>query len=396
MNLTFTPEEEGFRQGVAEWFDNNLPSMEDRPHGGGLGEATDEEFEKARAWHRKLYEGGWVGISWPKKYGGREATLIEQVIFQQEASRAGAPPGVNMIGIGMIGPTIMQWGTEEQKQYYLQPMLSGEEIWAQGFSEPGSGSDVASLQCSAVRDGDDYIVNGQKVWTTGAQWSKWIELLVRTDPAKPKHEGISCLIVDMESPGITVRPLKQITGDASFNEIFFENVRVPRANLLGPENDGWKVAITTLMNERVAIGGLGVGEDALAQLVELARRVRRHGRAAAEDSAVRQQIARFAIEIKAAKYSAMRRLTKQLRGEQPGPEGSAGKLTLTDLQLQMSRFAYELLGPYAALIETSPHRVGGGQWATRVMEARGISIAGGTTEIQKNILAIRALHLPRT
>jgi alkylation response protein AidB-like acyl-CoA dehydrogenase len=395
MDLKFTPAEEAFRQAVADWFDQHLPPKEERPKTSGLGEETAEEFTKARAWHRKLYEAGWIGLSWPKTYGGREASLIEQVIFQQEAARVGAHPGVNIIGIGMIGPTIMQWGTEEQKQRYLQPMLASDEIWAQGFSEPGAGSDVASLQCSAVRDGDDYIVNGQKVWTTGAQWSKWMELLVRTDPSKPKHEGISCLIVDMQSPGITVRPLKQITGDAAFNEVFFENVRVPRANLLGAENEGWKVAITTLMNERVAIGGLGVGEGVLDQLVDLARRVRRHGKMAAADSAVRQQIAQFAIEIKAAKYSAMRRLTKQLRGEQPGPEGSAGKLTLTELQLKMSRFAYELLGPYAALIETSPYRIGRGLWATRVMEARGMSIAGGTTEIQKNILAIRALHLPR-
>jgi alkylation response protein AidB-like acyl-CoA dehydrogenase len=395
MDLTFTPAEEAFRQAVAAWFDQHLPPREERPRLGGLGEETAAEFAKARAWHRKLYEGGWIGLSWPKQYGGRAATLIEQVIVQQEAARVGAPPGVNLIGIGMIGPTLMQWGTEEQKQRYLRPMLSGEEIWAQGFSEPGAGSDVASLQCSAVRDGDDYIVNGQKVWTTGAQWARWIELLVRTDPSRPKHEGLSCLIVDMQSPGISVRPLKQITGDASFNEVFFDNVRVPRANLLGPENDGWKVAITTLMHERVAIGGLGMGENALEQLVDLARRVRRHGRAAAADSAVRQQLAQFAIEIKAAKYSAMRRLTKQLRGEAPGPEGSVGKLTLTELQLKMSRFAYELLGPYAALIETSPYRVGRGQWGTRVMEARGLSIAGGSTEIQKNILAVRTLRLPR-
>jgi alkylation response protein AidB-like acyl-CoA dehydrogenase len=395
MDLRFTPAEEAFRQEVAAWFAQHLPVREERPHTTGLGEETAAEFAKARVWHRKLYEAGWIGLSWPKQYGGREASLIEQVIFQQEAARVGAHPGVNIIGIGMIGPTIMQWGTEAQKQRYLQPMLAAEEIWAQGFSEPGAGSDVASLQCAAVRDGDEYIVNGQKVWTTGAQWSKWIELLVRTDPTTPKHEGISCLIVDMESPGIIVRPLKQITGEASFNEIFFENVRVPRANLLGPENAGWKVAITTLMNERVAIGGLGVGENALNQLVDLARRVRRHGKVAAADAAVRQQLAQFAIEIKAAKYAALRRLTKQLRGEQPGPEGSAGKLTLTELQLKMSRFAYELLGPYAALIETSPHHVGSGKWATRVMEARGMSIAGGTTEIQKNILAMRALRLPR-
>jgi alkylation response protein AidB-like acyl-CoA dehydrogenase len=395
MDLTFTPEEEAFRQEVAAWFENNLPPREGRPQSGILGEGAAEGFAKARAWHRKLYQGGWVGLSWPAQYGGRAATLIQQVIFQQEAMRVGAPAGVNQIGIGMIGPTIMQWGTEAQKQRYLQPMLAGEEIWAQGFSEPGAGSDVASLQCSAGSDGDDYIVNGQKVWTTGAQWARWIELLVRTDPTKPKHEGISCLIVDMQSPGITVRPLQQITGDASFNEIFFDNVRVPRANLLGPENDGWKVAITTLMHERVAIGGLGVSEAALEQLVDLARRIRRRGKSAATDSAVRQQLAQFAIEIKAAKYSAMRRLTRQLRGEPPGPEGSAGKLILTDLQLQMSRFAYELLGPYAALIETSPHRIGSGKWATRVMEARGMAIAGGTTEIQKNILAVRALRLPR-
>ncbi len=395
MDLGFTPAEEAFRHELRTWLEAHLPAHR---HGAGLGmEAFSDRaaFERARAWHRELHAGGWVGLHWPREYGGRGATLVEQAIFQQELARAGASPGVNLIGIGMIGPTIMQWGTEAQKRRYLPPMLAGDEIWAQGFSEPEAGSDVASLTTSARLDGDHFVVTGQKVWTSGAHLSDWIELLVRTDPAAPRHQGLSCLIVDLHAPGITVRPLKQITGDESFNEVFFDDVHVPRENLLGGLNEGWMVAITTLMNERVALGGVAAHERLLAQIVDLARRVRRRGRAAAEDPGVRQEIARFATEVKAIQFSGYRRLTRQLTGAPPGPEGSAGKLAGSELALRMLRFAYELLGPYAVLTETSPHRVGRGAWGRHALGARAMTIAGGTSEIQKNILALRALGLPR-
>lgn len=396
MDLSFTAEEEAFRQQVRQWLAEHLPAHRGGASLRGEAVADREQFELTRAWHRELHAGGWVGIHWPREYGGRGATLIEQAIFQQEMTRARANTGVNQIGIGFIGATIMRWGTEEQKRRYLPPMLAADEIWAQGFSEPDAGSDIASLRTSAREEGDCFVVNGQKVWTSGAQFSDWIELLVRTDPDVPKHEGISCLIVDMHSPGITVRPLRQITGDESFSEVFFEEVRVPKANLLGEKNKGWMVAITTLMNERVALGGgVAVHDRLLEQIVDLARRVRRNGRPVAEDHSVRQEIARFATEMKATQFSGYRRLTRQLRGEPAGPDGSAGKLATSELALRMLRFAYELLGPYAVLIETSPWRLGRGQWARNALGARAATIAGGTSEIQKNILAIRTLRLPR-
>ncbi|MGH8006821.1 MAG: acyl-CoA dehydrogenase family protein, partial [Candidatus Binatia bacterium] len=248
MDFNFTPEEEAFRQELRTWLQNNLPKDYD-PENLDAGEA-DSRFEFQRAWQKKAHAAGWVGIHWPEEYGGRGASLIEMFIFNQEMTKARAPRYANTLGIMMSGPTLIHWGTEDQKQRYLPKILSGEEIWCEGLSEPNAGSDLASMQIRAVEDGDSFVVNGQKVWTSFAHRAEYIQLFVRTDPNAAKHKGITCLIVDMKSPGVTVRPLVQITGDADFNEVFFEDVRVPKANQLGPKHEGWQVLVTTLMHER--------------------------------------------------------------------------------------------------------------------------------------------------
>ncbi len=393
MDFNYSPEKETFRQEVRAWLEANLP--EDLREGRDEELSHDERWKRHKVWHTKLYEGGWVGIWWPKEYGGRGASVIEQAIFNEELGRAGAPAGVNMNGMTLLGPTLMHWGTEEQKKRFLPKILPAEEIWCQGYSEPGSGSDLASLQTRAVEDGDYFIVNGQKVWTSQAQHSDWCFLLVRTDPSAPKHQGISYLLVDMHSPGITVRPLVQITGDAEFNEVFFEDVRVPKKNLVGEKNRGWMVAITTLMFERVATSSYFRFEKILPQVFDLARRVELHGKPASEDTSVRQQLAQFAIEAEAIKYNDLRRLTRQLKGQPPGPEGSFSKITTTELNLRIANFAVELLGPYAVLEKGSPFVIDHARWARRVLGARAGTIAAGTNEIQRGIIGERVLGLSK-
>ena len=393
MDFNFSPSEEKFRQEVRSWLDANLP--EDLREGRDEELSQDERWQRHRAWHKKLYEGGWVGLWWPKEYGGRGASFIEQVIFNEELARSGAPAGVNMNGITLLGPTLMHWGTEEQKKRFLPKILPAEEIWCQGYSEPGSGSDLASLQTRAVEDGDYFVVNGQKVWTSQAQYSDWCFLLVRTDPNAPKHQGISYILVDMHNPGVTVRPLVQITGDAEFNEVFFEDVRVPKKNLVGELHRGWMVAITTLMYERAATGGYFRFGKTLPQLVVLARQIEVNGRPAIEDTSVRQQLAQFAIEAEAIKYNELRRLTRQLKGQPPGPEGSFAKITTTELNLRIANFAMELLGPYSVLEKGSPLALDHARWSRRMLGARAGTIAAGTNEIQRGIIGERVLGLPK-
>ncbi|MEW6297085.1 MAG: acyl-CoA dehydrogenase [Thermodesulfobacteriota bacterium] len=393
MDFRYSPAEEQFRREVRSWLEANLPA--DLREGRDEDLSQDGRWERHKAWHAKLYEGGWVGIWWPKEYGGRGASVIEQAIFNEELGRAGAPPGDNINGITLLGPTLMHWGTEEQKKRFLPKILPAEEIWCQGYSEPGAGSDLASLQTRAVEDGDAFVVNGQKVWTSQAQYADWCFLLVRTDPNAPKHHGISYLLVDMHSPGVTVRPLVQITGDAEFNEVFFEDVRVPKTNLVGEKNRGWMVAVTTLMYERVATGSYFRLEKILPQLFDLARRAEINGRPAVADAAVRQQLAQFAIEAEAIKYNDLRRLTRQLKGQPPGPEGSFSKITMTELNLRIATFAMELLGPYAVLEKGSPFAVDHARWARRMLGARAGTIAAGTNEIQRGIIGERVLGLPK-
>jgi alkylation response protein AidB-like acyl-CoA dehydrogenase len=393
MDFNYSPDQEAYRQEVRTWLEANQPAPltpEER-------ERIDEDLLWARnkRWHKKLYDQGWVGLNWPKQYGGRGATFIEQVIFQQELGRLNLPMGVNVLGIIMTGPALMQWGTDEQKERYLKPILTADEIWCEGMSEPGAGSDLASIQTRAELHGDEFIVNGQKVWTTYAQRSDFCQLFVRTDPDVPKHKGMSALLVDMRSPGVTVKPLKQITGDSEFNEIFFEDVRVPKENLLGPLNAGWQVLVATLMHERFGISEtIGGSEVIFGQLVEMARTVALDGRSAADDDEIRQQIAQFAIEVTAKKYNGLRALSKRLKGQQPGAESSIGKLISTDLSQRMTKFAARLIGGYATIERKSPFAADG-DWMRRILHVEMLTIAGGTSAVQKNMIGERILQLPK-
>src|SRR5208337_4023693 len=303
--------------------------------------------------------------------------------------------GCNVLGVIMTGPALMQWGTDEQKKRYLNPILAGDEIWCEGMSEPGAGSDLASIQCKAELKGDEFVVNGQKVWTTIAHRADFVQLFVRTDPDVPKHKGMSALLVDMKAPGVSVRPLRQITGDSEFNEIFFEDVRVPKENLLGPINMGWQVLVSTLMHERFGIGEtLGATEQVLAMLVEVARHAKLNGRPAAEDPDIRQQLAQFAIEAAARKYNGFRSLSRRLKGQLPGPEASISKLVSTDLTQWMLKFTSRLMGLYAYLERRSPFAIEG-DWMKRILQSESLTIAGGTSPVQKNMIGERILGLPK-
>jgi alkylation response protein AidB-like acyl-CoA dehydrogenase len=342
-----------------------------------------------------MYDGGWIGLNWPKEYGGRGATFIEQVIFQQELGRLGLPMGINVLGIIMTGPALMQWGTEPQKQRYLKPIIMADEIWCEGMSEPGAGSDLAAMETRADLQGDSFVVNGQKVWTTHAHRADFCQLFVRTDADSPKHKGLSCLLVDMKAQGVTVRPLKQISGEAEFNEIFFEDVRVPKENLLGPLNAGWQVLVSTLMHERFGISEtIGGTEVILVQLIELAKIIPLDGHSAADDDEIRQQLAQFVIEATAKKYNGLRALTRRLKGQQPGAESSIGKLVSTELSQRMTKFAARLLGPYA-LLERRSLFAPDGDWMRRILQSESLTIAGGTSAVQKNMIGERILQLPK-
>lgn len=393
MDFNFTPEEDAFRQELRTWLQDNLPKSYDPQEFDRIDAETRFEFQ--RTWQRKAYDAGWVGIHWPKEYGGRGANLMEMFIYNQEMYRAHAPRFANTLGLIMSGPTVFHWGTEEQKQRYLPKILSGEEIWCEGLSEPNAGSDLASLQTRAVEDGDSFVVNGQKVWTSYAHCADFIQLFVRTDPNAPKHRGITCLIVDMKSPGVTVRPLVQITGDAEFNEVFFEDVRVPKANMLGPLHEGWKVLVTTLMHERAGIGSELPVHRQLAELIRMAKALEIDGKPATEDPAVRQKLAQFAIESKAITYNMFRGFSKRLKGTPPGPEGSINKMFGSELNGRIAMFATELLGPYAQLTQGSTHAVDNGRWPRSALWYRLLTIGGGTSEIQRGILGDRLLGLPK-
>ncbi len=394
MDFNFSVEDEEFRREFRNWLEANLPESERIEPLDFLFEESEESWERRLNWHRKLHAGGWVGISWPKEYGGRGAALLQQVIYEQELQRVNAPALIS-VGTLMVGPTLIRWGSEEQKHRYIPKILAGEEIWCQGYSEPNSGSDLGSLQTRAVEEGDYFIVNGGKVWTSDARHADLCILLVRTDPAAPKHKGISSLLVDMHSPGVTVRPLVQMTGASGFNQVFFEDVRVPKANLVGEKNRGWEVAITTLMFERSGIGLHRDFVDSARDLARLARMVTREGRPAWDDASVRQHIAQFACEAAAIKYVALRQLTRRLRGGQPGSENSITKLFASELLVRMHSYACELLGPYAQILHDAPHAIDRGKWSYRMLSSRSLTIGGGTSEIQRNILGDRVLGLPR-
>jgi alkylation response protein AidB-like acyl-CoA dehydrogenase len=391
VDLTLSPSEEQFRDEVRAWLEENHPGPE--PEGEGL----DAVVEFRREWQRRLYDAGWAGISWPSEYGGRGATMIEQAIFAQEMARADAPPPVNILGLAMGGPVVIAHGTEEQKRRYLEPILSAEEIWCQGFSEPESGSDLASLKTKAVKDGDEWIVTGQKVWTTFAQYAKWCMLVARTDADAPKHKGLTYFLLDMEQDAVQVRPLVQITGEGEFNEIFMEEARIPDENVIGGVGEGWTVAITTLMNERAGIAFSSIVglQKSLRRLAELARETRLDGGTAAEDPYYRQRLAQLYIEAETMRLNAYRGLTKTMESGVPGPEGSLGKWQWADINQGISELALDIEGAYAPLGPGAEHALAGGSWQYEFLRSRANSIEGGTTEILKNIIAERVLGLPR-
>lgn len=389
MDLKFSAEDEAYRLKLRSWLEDNMPS-EPPPHG------QDAAFAYRRDWQRQLYDGGWVGIQWPKEYGGQGATLIQQAIYAQETARARAPQPANGLGISIVGPTLIHHGTEEQKKRYIPKILNADEIWCQGFSEPNSGSDLASLQTKAVLDGDEFVVNGQKIWTSLGQYADWCILLVRTDPDAPKHRGITFLLVDMHTPGITVRPLKQITGHAEFNETFFDNVRVPRENVVGEINEGWRIAMTTLTYER-GISTLSTQvrmQQNLEAMCDYARKTRRNGHTLSEDPIYRQQLAEAHIRVEIMLLNLYRGITAQLRGQPPGPESSLAKLYWSELDKWMQELGMSLQGPYSQLDWDSDYAVPG-DWQYNFLRSRAGTIYSGTSEIQRNIIGERVLGLPK-
>jgi alkylation response protein AidB-like acyl-CoA dehydrogenase len=397
MDFTLTPEQEAFRDEVRSWLSKNLPKDWSSKVQAASDVPREEAYDFLRKWQRRMYEAGLVGLTWPKESGGRGLTFMEEMILQEEMALAKAPPVLNILAVGMAGPTINAYGTEEQKRRYPPKMLSCEEIWCQGYSEPNSGSDLAALQTRAVKDGEYYVVNGQKVWTSLAHIADWMMLLARTDPAAPKHKGITYFLLDMHSPGITVKPLKQITGDAEFNEVYFDNVRVHESQILGGLNNGWAVGLTTLMYERLALGfGLQVRlRIALDGLVDLARRSSKNGTPATKDPVMRQKLAQMWIDTEVFKYTGARAITKLLKGELPGPEASTGKMMWVEGHQRLQELAMELEGPYAQLTKGSRWAVENGLWQYGFLRSRANSIEGGTTEIQKNIIGERVLGLPK-
>jgi alkylation response protein AidB-like acyl-CoA dehydrogenase len=390
MDLNLTPAQQQFRDELRAWLQANVPP----PFAGNTSEEEKGEyFQYLRDWQRKASDAGWAAISWPKEYGGRNARLIEMAILQEEWARAEAPPLINALGLYLIGPTIIAAGTPEQKARFLPKIVSAEEIWCQGFSEPNAGSDVASLATKAVLDDDHFVVNGQKIWTSLAHASDWCLLLTRTDPDAPKHKGITALLVDMHSPGVVVRPLKQMTGDASFNEVFFDNVRVPVANVLGEINKGWQTAITTLMNERA---NLGTGtyiqfKRNFDELIERVRQTKRGGQPASQNPIYRQKLAQAYVELEIFRLTNMRSLTRISQTGAPGPEGSILKLQWSEFNQRFQQTAMEALGPHAQLWGFDD-----GRWVFNYLRTRANTIEAGTSEILRNIVAERVLGLPKS
>jgi alkylation response protein AidB-like acyl-CoA dehydrogenase len=376
VDLTLSPQEEAFRDELRSWLADNHPGHE--PSG------DEAAFEFRRSWQRKLDEASYAGLSWPEEYGGRGATLIEQAIFNEEVVRARAPMPANVLGLIMGGPVVIAHGSEEQKERFLKPILTAEEIWCQGFSEPESGSDLASLKTKAVKDNGEWVVTGQKVWTTFAHEAKWCMLVARTDQDAPKHKGLTYFIMDMEQDAVQVRPLRQITGEAEFNELFIEEARIPDENVVGGVGNGWMVAITTLMHERAGIGfSSAVGlKIALGELMDLVRE-----KGLAEDDVTRQRIAQLYIEAEVTRLTASRGLTQQMKTGIPGPEGSLVKWQWSDTNQAMTELATEVRGPEGPVIDED--------WTYRFLRARANSIEGGTTEILRNIVAERVIGLPR-
>jgi alkylation response protein AidB-like acyl-CoA dehydrogenase len=395
MNLDHAPEDREFQAATRRWLEANVPSTEPKT------------LEERRTWHRKLYDAGYVGMGWPREYGGQGAGPMRQAIAAAEMARANAPAPINGLGIGFIGPTIIIHGTDWQRQRYLRKILTAEEIWCQLYSEPNSGSDLASLRTRAEEQGDHFVVNGQKIWTSSGHIADWGILLARTDPKVPKHKGISCFLFNMRQPGVEVRPLKQITGGAEFNEVFMTNARAERVDLIGRLGQGWEIAQTTLGYERGAnsLARVTRYKSAFDRLATAARSLRRGGRPLLEDPVVRAKMGRMYTELEVQRYAALRVLSALEKGESPGPASSITKLSYSEFEKRFYELCQEILGPYGQITQggiedfavddvdsSSGIR---STWAYAFLWARAGTIYSGSSEIQKNIIGERVLGLPK-
>jgi alkylation response protein AidB-like acyl-CoA dehydrogenase len=391
MDFASSPAEEAFRARIREWLRANLPEgwgTPDYPKP----KAPAEKVAFARQWQRKLYDGGWAGVSWPKEYGGQALSPLEQLLFREEYFAAGAPDMIDIaIGLNLTGPTLIHHGTEAQKRRFLAPILRGDEVWCQGFSEPGAGSDLAALRTRGELKGDHLVVNGQKVWTSYARYAEWCILIVRTDPAAPKHRGLTFALLDMKTPGITIRPLVEMTGVAWFNELFFENVVIPRDMVIGEINRGWEIAITTLSHERGTVVPYQRLKHQLDSVAALARRLAKDG----PDPLVRQRLAQLAIGVEVLRLTAYRNITQIMRSGQPGPEGSMLKLLWSELEQGIMEAASSISGAYGQLDEHAPQAYDDGRWQYGYLWSRAATIYAGTSEVQRNVISQRVLGLPR-
>ena len=396
MDFNYTPAEQGFRAELRTWLASALPK--------GWGETVFEPAdEDGRArfrieWEKTLHRGDWACIHWPKEFGGRDATQVEQAIYAEELAKARVPESINIIGWNLAGSTLLAHGTPEQKQRYLPKIISCEEVWCQGFSEPGAGSDLASVRTRAERDGDHFVVSGQKVWTSFAQYADWCFALVRTDPDARKHAGLTFLLIDMESPGVSTRPLRQISGENEFNETFFDNVRVPVANVVGVVNGGWKIAMTTLAHERGPEDALGRQirfKQELDRLLQTLATLERDGRPIIEQPQVRQQLGQSVIELEIMRLTALRQLSRYEKGGARGAEASANKLYWSHAAQDMFERAMDALGPLALLAGKDRDAAAGGRFQLSYLQSRAFSIYSGSSEIQRNIIGERILGLPK-
>src|SRR5437867_5369185 len=385
MDLTFSARERGFADEARTWLEANVPAAWRRDH--CWSRADDPMwFEIARPWQRKLYEGGWAAIAWPREHGGRGATVIERWLFEEALDRVGAPRPAAGAYVDLIGPAILRHGTDAQRSRFLRPLLSGEDLWCQGFSEPGAGSDLAALRTRAERDGDVFVVTGQKVWTSYAEVADWCFLLCRTEAEAPKHKGISLLLVDMKSPGISVRPLVQMTGDAEFCEVFFDGVRVPADMMVGAPGAGWQIAMGILAHERGPVWTFTFQRRIRRSFERLVQEARSGAGAALANPVLRQRLAQAYVEVELLRLVGYRSLTRLLRTGQPGVESSIEKVLGSETDQRLQELAMDVLGPAAILDEG---------WRRAYLYSRADTIMGGTSEIQRHVIAQRLLGLPR-
>ncbi|HEX4180371.1 MAG TPA: acyl-CoA dehydrogenase [Caulobacteraceae bacterium] len=394
MNFDDTPEEAAFRAEVRAWIDANAPKhLHDALANVGFGSGPQgvDTVAEGKAWQKKKAEAGWACLHWPKEYGGRGATPIERVIWQQEEGVYSVLGGPFIIGHGMCGPTMMAYASEDQKRRYLPPLAAGEEVWCQLFSEPAGGSDLAGLRTRAERDGEDWVINGQKIWTSGAQHSDYGILITRTDPTVPKHKGMTMFFLDVRAPGVEIRPIKQANGESGFNEVYFTDVRIPDAQRLGPVGGGWQVSLTTLMNERLSIGArMSTG---FPELLDFCCRIETENGLAVDDRAVRSKLATWAVRTSGLKYTGFRAISALSRGETPGPENSIGKLVAGPTMQEIATFAVDLQAQAGILVDPEVASAAA-RFQAMLLRSPATRVEGGTDEILRNIIAERVLGLP--